>query len=164
MRLTYEEVGASRTLPLPAGYHHLLSSAAVGQGAAAFRRGADLLLAFEVHRRAGVPVHTSAPVLAPGVRVEVRLGPVRAPCEVIYVVDEPTERGFGYGTLPGHPERGEELFLLTLDPDDTVTFVVRAFSRPGRWYTRLGGFAVPLVQKAYIARLSRVLRRYLAEV
>jgi uncharacterized protein (UPF0548 family) len=31
----------------------------------------------------------------------------KAPVRVVYVVDEPTRRGFAYGTLPGHPESGE---------------------------------------------------------
>ncbi|SIP67631.1 hypothetical protein BN9982_740001 [Mycobacterium tuberculosis] len=33
---------------------------------------------------------------------------LRAPCRVVYVIDEPDVRGFGYGTLPGHPVSGEE--------------------------------------------------------
>ena len=32
------------------------------------------------------------------------LGLLRAPCRVVYVIDEPDVRGFAYGTLPGHPE------------------------------------------------------------
>ena len=30
-----------------------------------------------------------------------------APCRVVYVVDGPGQFSFAYGTLPGHPERGE---------------------------------------------------------
>ena len=44
-----------------------------------------------------------------GSEVIVHLGPVRAPCRVVYVVDEPDRRGFAYGTLPGHPEIDGEL-------------------------------------------------------
>ncbi len=63
------------------------------------------------------------------------IGPVRmtAPTRVVYVVDEPDRRGFAYGTLPGHPESGEELFLVERVGDETWA-EVRAFSRPGRWY------------------------------
>ena len=60
----------------------------------------------------------------------VHLGPVRAPCRVVYVVDEPDRRGFAYGTLPGHAESGEELFLVRYDPaTDEVYAEVTAFSR-----------------------------------
>ena len=55
-------------------------------------------------------------VAAVGSEVMVGLGPLRAPCRVVYVVDEPDRRGFAYGTLPGHPETGEELFAVRYDP------------------------------------------------
>jgi uncharacterized protein (UPF0548 family) len=45
----------------------------------------------------------------PGTDVLAHLGPIRVPCRVVYVLDEPERRGFAYGTLPGHPESGEEL-------------------------------------------------------
>ena len=51
-----------------------------------------------------------------GSEVIVHLGPVRAPCRVVYVVDEPDRRGFAYGTLPGHAESGEERFVVRYDP------------------------------------------------
>jgi uncharacterized protein (UPF0548 family) len=41
---------------------------------------------------------------------------LRAPCRIVYVIDEPDRRGFAYGTLPGHPERGEEAFIISRRP------------------------------------------------
>jgi hypothetical protein len=55
---------------------------------------------------------------------------VVCPCRVVHVVDEPRRRGFAYGTLPGHPEQGEESFTVTHEADDSVVFRVAAFSRP----------------------------------
>jgi uncharacterized protein (UPF0548 family) len=55
---------------------------------------------------------------------------VKAPARVVYVVDEPTRKGFAYGTLPGHPEDGEELFVVEHRDDDSVWITIRAFSRP----------------------------------
>jgi uncharacterized protein (UPF0548 family) len=43
---------------------------------------------------------------------------------------DPDRYGFAYGTLPAHPEEGEELFLVTRGGDDTVRFEITAFSRP----------------------------------
>ncbi|PRC54052.1 DUF1990 domain-containing protein, partial [Mycobacterium sp. ITM-2017-0098] len=81
----------------------------------------------------------TAPVAAVGAEVLVHLGPVMAPCRVVYVVDEPDRRGFAYGTPPGHAERGEELFLVRYDPaTQDVSSEVRAFSRHATWWSRLG--------------------------
>lgn len=58
---------------------------------------------------------------------------VRAPCRVIYVIDEPNRKGFAYGTLPGHPESGEEAFIVDQTEDGSVWLTIRAFSRPSGW-------------------------------
>lgn len=51
------------------------------------------------------------------------------PCRVIFVVDEPDRYGFGFGTLPGHAESGEERFLVTRIGEH-VHYDVQAYSRP----------------------------------
>lgn len=58
---------------------------------------------------------------------------VPAPCRVIYVVDEPNRKGFAYGTLPGHPECGEESFMVHRTEEGSVWLTIRAFSRPASW-------------------------------
>ena len=47
--------------------------------------------------------------------------------------------GFAYGTLPGHPENGEEAFVVSMSPDQVVRFEIQAFSRPGGPLVRLVG-------------------------
>ena len=83
-------------------------------------------------------------------RIGLRLGPLRtwAACRVVYVVDEPSRKGFAYGTLPGHPECGEESFIVSIDEGGSVRFDVTAFSRNARWFARLGGPLTGLVQRA----------------
>ena len=82
-----------------------------------------------------------------------RLGPVRAPCRVVYVLNEEDRRGFAYGTLPGHAETGEELFAVRYDPaSGTVTAEVTAFSRHGTWWSRLAGPFTALVQRTVSRR------------
>ncbi len=76
-------------------------------------------------------------------------------------MDEPDRAGFGYGTLPGHPEVGEEAFLVTR-AGDGVWFEVTAFSRPARWYIHAAGPAARAVQHAYAWWLGRTLRRLCA--
>ncbi len=80
---------------------------------------------------------------------------VVAPCRVVQVVDEPGRRGFAYGTLPGHPEQGEESFVVSREADGTVTFTVTAFSRPGNLLTRVGGSFARRTQDLFIGRYLR---------
>jgi uncharacterized protein (UPF0548 family) len=84
------------------------------------------------------------------------------PARVVYVVDdslmrdgEPIERfGFAYGTLPDHPERGEERFLVEWNrADETVHYDLLAVSRPNGWLVRLG-YPYARQQQAGFRRLS----------
>jgi uncharacterized protein (UPF0548 family) len=146
---TYAEVGATAG-ELPVGYQHLRAARAVGSGRELFEQCAETIMTWDVQRRAGLTV-------VPGQRVQVGaenrlglgLGPLRtwAPCRVVYVIDEPDRKGFAYGTLPGHPECGEESFIVSLHEDGTVQFDVTAFSRPARWFSRLGGPVTTLIQR-----------------
>jgi uncharacterized protein (UPF0548 family) len=162
---TYDEVGATRELTLPAGYHHLLYRAPVGRGPAGFRAAADAVLDWRMQRGAGVTITAAAPRAAPGLRVTSRLGvgPARlsAPCRVVWVDDDDGARraGYAYGTLPGHPETGEESFLVTLDEDGTVWLTIRAFSRPATRLTRWAGPLGRLFQRYYARRCAAALRR-----
>jgi uncharacterized protein (UPF0548 family) len=157
--LTYDEVGATladRQLPL--GYHHLCRTACLGSGRATFDRAAGRLMRWELQRGAGVRVRPTSEQVAVGVEAVQSLGigpfALRAPVRVVAVVDEPRRRGFAYGTLAGHPETGEESFVVEHGEDDSVVVVVTAFSRPATLLSRLGGPLTSLVQ-------SRITDRYL---
>ncbi|MEJ3748550.1 DUF1990 domain-containing protein [Actinomycetes bacterium KLBMP 9797] len=146
--LTYREHGATRQV-LPAGYTHLHREVPIATGRLAFATAANALLTWQMHRTAGITVSPSHPTAEPGVVVAMRLGwgPVSlgAPCRVVYRVQEPDIQGFAYGTLPGHPEQGEEAFLIQRGDDETVRLTIRAFSRPASTLARLGG---PLTRRA----------------
>ncbi|MFF5896988.1 DUF1990 family protein [Streptomyces argenteolus] len=161
--LTYAEVGATRQGPLPAGYHHLRRRAAIGRGRAGFEAAGAAVTEWRMHRATGAGVNASAPRAAAGGTVEVSagIGPLRltAPCEIVWTAYESDRIGFAYGTRPGHPECGEESFVVELADDGTVWFTVTAFSRAGCWYTRLAGPLVPVAQRWYVRRLTAVLRR-----
>jgi len=164
--LSYAEVGATRSEALPNGYRHVHRRTVVGTGPSAFRAAVDALARWDVQRGAGLRVRGDAPRVALGSRAEVGLGvgPLRvwAPCEVVWVVDEPTRWGFAYGTLDGHPECGEEAFIISTDDADQVWFEIRAFSRPAAWYARLGGPVGHLIQEwvtdRYVAAACRAAR------
>ncbi len=160
--LTYPDRGATARQPLPAGYHHLRHRTRVGHGQAAFEAAGTAVTTFLAHRASGMTVRSEAAAARPGARVDVGigLGPLRvtAPCRVIWTAYEPTRVGFAYGTLDGHPECGEESFLVERDPGGGVWFTVTAFSRPARWYTRLAGPVVPFLQLRCARRLGRRVR------
>jgi uncharacterized protein (UPF0548 family) len=160
--LTYAEVGATLRVPLPKGYDHLHYRTPVGSGPEAFVAAAQAVLTFQMHRAAGVKIHADAWRADKGVRLTVGLGPFNVPCEVVYTVDEPRRAGFGYGTLPGHQESGEEAFLVERDDRDVVWFRMIAFSRPARWPVMLGGPLTLVFQRVYARRLGRALNRLVA--
>ena len=87
------------------------------------------------------------------------LGPlkVREPIEVVAVVDEPDRQGFAYGTLTGHPLRGEEALIVERLPDGSLWLTVRSATRrqTGRW--GWGYPAVLVAQRFYRRRYLRAL-------
>jgi uncharacterized protein (UPF0548 family) len=162
IEFTYAEVGGTQRPPLPEGYRHLRHEAFLGQGPGVMRQAADAVLEFWMHRAAGMRVTASARRAAPGVVVESRLGrgplAVIAPCRVVWADDDERRAGFGYGTLPGHPFRGEEAFVVKIDDMDDVWLTITSFSRPATRLARLGGPLAPIFQRAYAHRCGRVLR------
>jgi uncharacterized protein (UPF0548 family) len=158
--LTYDRPGATRDDTLPAGYDHLDLDEPVGHGEEAFERAVEGLMTWRMHQRAGLRlVSVTAGRAAPDVVVVVRAGPMRIPCRVVYTVDEPDRRGFGYGSLPGHPIRGEEAFTVRLAADGEVRARIRAFSRPAALLPRLGGPLMPVVQRLAARRYLGALRK-----
>jgi uncharacterized protein (UPF0548 family) len=157
--LTYPEVGATRDDRLPAGYGHVRRAATIGSGPSVFQRAADAVLSWDMHRAAGLRVPAGTGPAAPGVEVRLRAGPFTIPCRVVYTIDDAACRGFAYGTLPGHPERGEEAFLVTLADDGEVRFHVRAFSRHATFLARCGGPATSMVQRYVTTRYVTAVRR-----
>ncbi|MEO3776898.1 DUF1990 domain-containing protein [Micromonospora sp. B11E3] len=162
--LTYPEVGATRADRLPAGYRHLRHRRRLPDGC--FPVAAEAVLSWRLHRSAGVRVRTDAPRAAATVAVTpgLGLGPLRlwGPCEVVWAEEGDRRAGFGYGTLPGHPARGEEAFVVARDDAGAVWFEVRAFSRPDRWLMRAAGPLGRAVQHGYAWWLGRTLSRLCA--
>lgn len=153
--LTYPEVGATAGPP-PPGYHHLGFATQIGAGQKRFEDAADAVMHWGMQRGAGLRVKASSEVVAVGADVLVGLGFLWAPCRVVYVIDEPEARGFAYGTLPGHPESGEERFVVRHDPVTAAVFAeVFAFSRPAKWWSKAGGPLLTLGQRIIAKRYVR---------
>ena len=173
--LTYPDPGHTRRpypQPLtdrwPDGYRLVLrrERLEIPDPAAGFLRLANGILDWDLHRRAGLRVARSTPRAAPGVEMAsgVGAGPLRyyAPCRVLWA-EEPAldddgapvlgqRAGFGYGTLKGHPEQGEEGFYAELDGDGKLSFRVAAYSRPANRVMAAGDFANRRVQAFFTRR------------
>ena len=160
-RLTYGEVGQSLRDDLPAGYKWVRTSEVLGSGQMCFEAAARKVMTWEMHSGAGLDVAASsarAEVDAVAV-VRLSIGPigVSAPCRVVRVVDEPNAQGFAYGTLAGHPESGEESFVVTMSEDGEVMATIVAFSRPATNLARLSGPIGRFVQSRTTAAYLRAL-------
>ncbi|MCV7408736.1 hypothetical protein AWC05_07945 [Mycobacterium florentinum] len=154
--LSYAEVGATAGAELPAGYGHFDFEKRIGTGRPRFERAAAAVLRWGMQRGAGLRVQASSEVAAVDTVVLVRMGPLQAPCRVVYVIDEPDLRGFAYGTLDGHPESGEERFAVRRDPSTDAVFAeVTAFSRPATWWSKAGGPVVSVAQRVIAKRYLR---------
>jgi uncharacterized protein (UPF0548 family) len=149
---TYREVGATAG-ELPAGYDHHRMAKVIGTGRERFDAAGDAVMHWAMQRHTGLGVTASTPQAEPGSLVVVGHGPLRAPCRVVYLIDEPDRRGFAYGTLPGHPESGEERFAVRYEPaTDKVYAEVTAFSTPGTWWSRAAAPVTKLLARALMNR------------
>jgi uncharacterized protein (UPF0548 family) len=158
---TYPDIGATAST-MPAGYHHVRRSELIGRGTTCFGQATEALMSWEMHRRAGLYVTSFAIRAAPGAVVGMRLGiggfGIAIPCRVVYEVADERRIGFAYGTLPGHPESGEEAFIVELLSDERVELRITAFSRPARWFSRMGGPVTNRAQALMTDRYVRALR------
>jgi len=161
---TYPELGATAEAELPAGYRHVRRSLVLGHGDDVRRRALDALLHWRMHRAAGLHVTPQREEVRAGEVVVQRLGigPIglTIPCRVVRVtLDDGRGGGFAYGSLPGHPEIGEESFTVEQGDDERVTFTVRAFAKPAIRLTRIAPPVTHLAQDVALRRYLHALRR-----
>jgi uncharacterized protein (UPF0548 family) len=150
LRPTYEDIGATLRGLLPAGFRHERREVVLPDRADAFDRGAEGLRQWAPQLAAGLTVEPRRPpVEGSTVALAAPIGPLTAVavCRIVAVVDEPDRYGFAYGTLPGHPERGEEAFLVQRNGGRT-TFGITAFSKSAEALARLGGPITRRIQRA----------------
>jgi uncharacterized protein (UPF0548 family) len=125
------------------------------RGTDAFERARAALDRWTVHRGAGLLLLADGPI-APGTNVvfsaPLPIGFVDGTCRIVAVVDEPDRYGFAYGTLPIHPETGEESFLVVRDRTGAVRFDVEGVSRPTQPLARVFGPLANRLQDAAVRR------------
>jgi uncharacterized protein (UPF0548 family) len=159
---TYPEVGATRDAHLPTGYRHDFYERRLSSGEAVFDRAVVALRAWQAQIGAGARIFPHGAQVAGGSTVVllIRVGGLWAalPCRVVYVDDSPEGFAFAYGTLPGHPERGEVAFRIERSVgSDDIFFRIVSFSRTVDPLARLASPITRLIQQ-------RVTRRYVSAI
>lgn len=159
--LTYGHVGSTMdTSRHPDGPARQEERRNIGTGQAAFEAAKVALEVWSPQRAVGASIHP--PEVRPdlGETVVLRLGIGRVqlsvPNRIVAVVDEAHRYGYAYGTLPGHPECGEELFLIERMSDDRVVCTIRVDAKVAD-DVRMLAFVIRPVQRV-------ALRRYLSAV
>lgn len=155
---TYGPVGATLTGDHRAADLHV--ERVVGHGQADFDQAVASLQGLGQQRAVATVVPADATAtLDQTILIALRFGPITvvAPNRIVSVVDEPRRWGFAYGTLPGHPEVGEEAFVVDYRADDSVVVHIIAIAHAAFPGARLLQPLLVPVQR-YFAR------RYLDEV
>ena len=132
---SYPEVGATRAAALPSGYSWLRRRIHLGRGPAVLNRAGAYVLGWGTQLGTGFAVYPPSAQTEAGATVLLRIA------------------------LPGHPECGEESFVVTMDAAGDVWFEVTAFSRLAAWYARLCRPVAALLQHLAIERYLRVVAR-----
>ena len=162
--VTYAELGATLS-DVPDGFHHLRSERRLGAGEDDFAQGAEAIRAWAAHTSMSMQLAPPTPPLVEGSTIAFALplfgAWVSGACRIVRVLDDESTSGFAYGTLPHHPEQGEEAFLVHRRPDDSVVFEIVAFSRPATLPTKLIG---PLGRRLQRRSIDRYLAGYVAAV
>jgi uncharacterized protein (UPF0548 family) len=166
--LSYQEVGATRTGRAPRRYFFDHTRQHLGTGAVAFERALEALRSWELLRLGWVEPCAPLPPLRTGATLGMCIRHYGfyslVADRIVYTVDEagPVRRyGFAYGTIAGHPERGEERFLLEWERagDDGVWLDILAFSRPARPLAIAGLPLTRRLQKRFGPAVAQALRR-----
>ena len=160
----YPEVGTSIKGTSPTGFriHHY--GIELSPKTEVFNRAVAGLHSWQAHRIPRVKIYPQAPPVRLGESLILELGPgvisMAAPCRIVHIIEEPNRFGFAYGTLPGHPECGEESFVVSQLTTGRVVFEVSGFSRPGSSMVRLSGPIARSIQTSATNSYLRALKKF----
>ncbi len=139
LNVQYSGVEMTRTGKVPENmYRKHLAETVLGVGENTFNDAVQSMKAWQNFAVNWILLYPNEPKIAPGTTLVVcadhgLLWSMNA-CRIIFVIDETIgskrQFGFTYGTLPGHVEQGEELFLIEWDTvTDQVTYEILAYSK-----------------------------------
>jgi uncharacterized protein (UPF0548 family) len=144
---SYPEVGATLKGEIPEQYNLDHNRVRLGAGPATFERASAALCDWKMFDIGWVELLRPDGPIAPGQTVLVLARTCGlyslSATRVIAMIDDDSgpirRRGFSYGTLQHHVERGEERFSIEHDlEDDSVWYEILAFSLPQHPVARIG--------------------------
>lgn len=164
---SYTAVGATKNENPVAGFDNDFNTAVLGQGEAAWETAKLAIRAWKMFPGGWAIIWPGVPAVKADTAV-VMLARVmgvwwKNSCRIVYTIDEPDRFGFAYGTLPGHVECGEELFMVEKTPDGTVRYVLKAFSRPRFWAARLAYPIARAYQRAFVRESKASMQQFVRE-
>lgn len=145
---TYPDVGATQTDAVVAGFDNDFNSIDLGTGDAVWEAAKAAIRGWKMFP-GGWAYVTPCPLPIQAAETVAMSACVMgiwwlSSCRIVYVVDNERQFGFAYGTLPGHVECGEELFMVEKDAAGQVRYILKAFSKPRHWMARM---AYPLARR-----------------
>jgi uncharacterized protein (UPF0548 family) len=144
-------------LPVPRGYTADHNRIQIGEGSQAFTRAVEAIKRWEMFNIGWLHLCWPDAPIEPGSGVAVLAHHLAFwslnACRIVSVIDEDEESrryGFIYGTLPDHAERGQERFTVEWRrADDSVWYVILAYSRPNQLLAQVGYPITRLLQKRF---------------
>jgi uncharacterized protein (UPF0548 family) len=170
LSFSYADVGATRMTP-PSGWRINHMRSLLGRGRVVHDKAVNALFSWELLTVGSLEVFATAPGVVPQADVAIlsrHFGIWSVDfCRVIYVLNEEPENGgamlrtgFGYGTLPGHAVRGEEIFSIERHlATQEVWYDIYSFSLPANPLLRLlSPFALAAQRRFARASLQKAAR------
>jgi len=151
---SYPEVGGTRSDEALKGYNNDFNFIELGKGDAIWETAKEAIRQWRMFPGGWAYIAPGTPPIAAGTVVAMAARVTGMwwlnSCRIVYVLDDERQFGFAYGTLPGHAERGEEVFMVEKTPDGTVRYVIKAFSWPRHWLARLGYGLARAYQRKFV--------------
>ncbi len=168
---SYSEVGMTNTAgPAPAGYTLDHNRIRLGEGPDVFDQAVEALRAWQHFNLGWLSVCSTEVPIEPGSLVGLLTSftavSLLFACRIVYVVrDEGLvhKYGFAYGTLPGHPECGEERFTLERNvSDNNVWYDILALSYPASLPVTVAYPVTRFVQRRFVEDSQLAMQKAIA--
>ena len=154
---SYQEIGQSISRNRVSGYDNDFNQVQLGHGGAVFEKACEAIRHWRMFPGGWARVEPEKAPIARGQNVAMVARVLGIywvnNCRIVYVLDEKTpvrKFGFAYGTLGEHVESGEELFCVEWRSDDSVWYVLRAYSKPRFWLARLAYPVARYFQRKFV--------------
>jgi len=151
---TYKDVGASRTDVKVKGFDNDHNSMVIGKGEDTWQAAKEVLNNWNHFPSKWTKIEPAEKGIFIGNNVSVlfRIFGIWFinSARIVYIIEEENKYGFAYGTLTGHIEKGEEIFYIERDETGTISYHIKAFSKPNNLLVWLGYPMARFFQRRFV--------------